>query len=342
MGFRFKKSISVGKFGRINISKSGIGYSVGTKGLRFTKTATEKNRTTASIPGTGISYVTESSSKKPKKYVYKNSKSSNNNEQNIENKVNTNLPNNPNNDKKYFQLLIGAGVIVGLSLIVGLFGNDPKIEEITIDGSDVTLDINQEAKFPYDFYPSSSNEEILFSDCDGYEISLDENSKNIIVKTLNEEKNCELKLSSSEANSNIINLTIVDSVKKAEEEKIAAEKAEQERIEAERLATEKAEQERLEAERLAAEKAEQERIAAEKAEQERIAAEQAAQQAAAQSQQSSNEQYTEPANNGVRVYIPQSGSKYHSNPSCSNMKNPTEVSIDEAISWGYTPCKKCY
>lgn len=140
-------------------------------------------------------------------------------------------------------------------------------------------------------------------------------------------KNCELKLSSSEANSNIINLTIVDSVKKAEEEKIAAEKAEQER---------------LEAERLAAEKAEQERIAAEKAEQERIAAEQAAQQAAAQSQQSSNEQYTEPANNGVRVYIPQSGSKYHSNPSCSNMKNPTEVSIDEAISWGYTPCKKCY
>ena len=59
MGFRFRKSISVGKFGRINISKSGIGYSVGTKGLRFTKTATGKNRTTASIPGTGISYVTE-------------------------------------------------------------------------------------------------------------------------------------------------------------------------------------------------------------------------------------------------------------------------------------------
>lgn len=45
---------------------------------------------------------------------------------------------------------------------------------------------------------------------------------------------------------------------------------------------------------------------------------------------------------GKMVWIPNSGKKYHSSPSCSNMKNPSQVSIDTAISRGYTPCSKCY
>ncbi len=79
---------------------------------------------------------------------------------------------------------------------------------------------------------------------------------------------------------------------KAEEERIAAEKAakekaERERIAAEKAAKEKAERERIAAEKAAEEKAEQERIAAEKAaeekaEQERIAAEKAAEEKAEQ------------------------------------------------------------
>ena len=36
------------------------------------------------------------------------------------------------------------------------------------------------------------------------------------------------------------------------------------------------------------------------------------------------------------------GTKYHSNPNCSNMKNPVEISLSEAQSRGYDPCKKCY
>lgn len=39
MGFRFRKSINLGKGFRINLSKSGIGYSVGGKGFRLTKKA---------------------------------------------------------------------------------------------------------------------------------------------------------------------------------------------------------------------------------------------------------------------------------------------------------------
>lgn len=63
MGLKFRKSIKIGP-ARVNISKSGIGASVGVKGLRVTKKAGGGTRTTASIPGTGISYVKDSSSKK--------------------------------------------------------------------------------------------------------------------------------------------------------------------------------------------------------------------------------------------------------------------------------------
>lgn len=62
MGFRFRKSFGKGPF-RVNLSKSGVGYSVGTKGFRYTKKAGGGTRTTSSIPGTGISYVTEISGK---------------------------------------------------------------------------------------------------------------------------------------------------------------------------------------------------------------------------------------------------------------------------------------
>lgn len=62
MGWRYRKSI--GKTFRINISKSGVGYSVGTKGFRITKTAKGTTRKTITIPGTGLSHVTEVSQRK--------------------------------------------------------------------------------------------------------------------------------------------------------------------------------------------------------------------------------------------------------------------------------------
>lgn len=65
MGFRFKKSIKAGPF-KATISKSGIGYSVGGKGFRVTKKAGGGVRKTASIPGTGISYVSDHGSSRKK------------------------------------------------------------------------------------------------------------------------------------------------------------------------------------------------------------------------------------------------------------------------------------
>ncbi len=66
MGLRFRKSINLGIF-KINISKSGVGYSFGTKGMRYTKKAAGGTRRTFSIPGTGISYVKDSKKRKRNK-----------------------------------------------------------------------------------------------------------------------------------------------------------------------------------------------------------------------------------------------------------------------------------
>ena len=60
MGFRYRKSINLGGGFRVNLSKSGIGYSWGTKGYRVTKKAGGGVRKTYSIPGTGLSWSEDS------------------------------------------------------------------------------------------------------------------------------------------------------------------------------------------------------------------------------------------------------------------------------------------
>lgn len=55
MALRFRRTVPLGRYLRLNFSKSGTSLSVGGKGLRvnFGKRGT---RTTVGIPGTGISY----------------------------------------------------------------------------------------------------------------------------------------------------------------------------------------------------------------------------------------------------------------------------------------------
>ncbi len=50
----------------------------------------------------------------------------------------------------------------------------------------------------------------------------------------------------------------------------------------------------------------------------------------------------QPQNQETLVWIPKTGSKYHSDPDCSNMKDPSQVSLSQAESLGCTPCKKCW
>ena len=75
-----------------------------------------------------------------------------------------------------------------------------------------------------------------------------------------------------------------------------------------------------------------------------ILSETAAQTAGLLAAQSAQQRISEPTATPkpVMVWIPKSGSKYHSRSNCSNMKNPTQITKTEAERKGYTPCKKCH
>ncbi|MGK8935307.1 DUF4236 domain-containing protein [Pluralibacter gergoviae] len=66
MGFRFRKRIRIAPGLAINISKSGVSTSIGTKGAT-TNISGKGIKTTVGIPGTGISYSVGPGGKKGRK-----------------------------------------------------------------------------------------------------------------------------------------------------------------------------------------------------------------------------------------------------------------------------------
>jgi hypothetical protein len=55
MGWSYRKSVHFGPF-RVNVSKSGIGYSVGGVGFRSGVSSRGRKYRSVSIPGTGLRY----------------------------------------------------------------------------------------------------------------------------------------------------------------------------------------------------------------------------------------------------------------------------------------------
>lgn len=58
MGFRFRKRVSLGRFARINLSKSGISLGLGPPGANVNLKA-DRVKTTLGVPGSGMSYQEE-------------------------------------------------------------------------------------------------------------------------------------------------------------------------------------------------------------------------------------------------------------------------------------------
>ncbi|GAB4073215.1 DUF4236 domain-containing protein [Barrientosiimonas marina] len=57
MALRFRRSVKLGKGIKLNVSKGGVGMSLGTTGLRQSFHSTGRGTQTIGIPGTGLSYV---------------------------------------------------------------------------------------------------------------------------------------------------------------------------------------------------------------------------------------------------------------------------------------------
>jgi Protein of unknown function (DUF4236) len=60
VGFYYRKSVSMGPF-RVNLSKSGIGYSMGGRGFRTGLSGSGRRYTSFNVPGTGFGYRTSGS-----------------------------------------------------------------------------------------------------------------------------------------------------------------------------------------------------------------------------------------------------------------------------------------
>ena len=54
------------------------------------------------------------------------------------------------------------------------------------------------------------------------------------------------------------------------------------------------------------------------------------------------EEYYEEDYSSQMVWVSRTGTKYHSDPNCSNMRDPGYVSIEEAEAQGREPCSKCW
>lgn len=338
MGLRFRKSFKVAPGVKVNLNKKSTSVTFGGKGMHHTVSSSGKKTTTVGIPGTGISYSetsgTEKSSKsteqtepvKAKKKlfeknayyvetshgrekVYMDERYHHNSEES---------PDAPNRNKKDWRkiALIVFLSIAGLTWVAALF-SDPLVSSITLNSKDIVMDINSSEKLNFKFAPDDgtsedmevviSKDKILSTDD---KISTSKNNFTIYSGKKTGTVTLYIKDNRGDVSSNKIKVKVEDkaAIKKAKEE--AKRKAEEEKKKKEEAAKKKAEAE-----------------AAKKK-----AAEEAKRKAEATATESQEEM----------VWVPNTGSKYHSNPNCSNMDNPREEPISEAKSEGFTPCKKCY
>ena len=200
----------------------------------------------------------------------------------------------------------------------------PKITSLSLDcGSTIELDLKETSTIPVLFSEEGANTdkiEFVSSDQNILTFTSEQTGNSLTgIITPKAEGTAEIMISAGNVESTPVTVTIIDS------ERIAAEEAA--RKAAEEEAARKA------AEEEAARKAAEEEAARKAAEEEsaKKAAEEAAQQQAAAQQPQEQ-----------MVWIPQSGSKYHSKSSCSGMDGPRQIPISQAISRGYEPCKRCY
>lgn len=245
-------------------------------------------------------------------------------------------------------IAISTAVFVTSLIVFALLGSSSTSpESICADWGKDTFDVSETAEVKITTSPSDA--EITSLELSSNDIAELNYTDGKAIITFKEPGEAALFFTANhDIDSNTVKISVTDKV--AEEAKAKAEeearlKAEQEaqakaeeeaRIKAEQEAQAKAEEEaRIKAEQ-EAQAAEEARIKAEQeaqaAEQARIAQEQAAAQAAAQQPQEAS------------VWLSATGSKYHSVPDCGNMNPNTarQVSLSEAQSLGYEPCKNCH
>ncbi len=354
MGWRFRKSFKIAPGIKLNLNKKSTSVTFGGKGFHYTVNSNGKKTKTAGIPGSGLYYTETTGGGKQN-----NSTPPPPPQPPIQNS-NLNSWNNDGRKKRgcLFYLLAFFAVCFAISLyalawipaigfiiyfaikkdyngtkrrnigisiavlvtsfivFLGLSTSEESLTGITAEWGKTTYDVSETTEVK--ITPTPSDADITSLEISENNVAKLDYSDGKAVITFKESGEASVFFTANgDIDSNTTTITVTDQA------------AEQAQKEAKEAAAKKAEEEA----KALAEKESAEKAAAEQAEAEQKAAEQAAIASQEETQQEPQEQM---------VWIPQSGNKYHRNPSCSGMNNPTQVTISEAQSMGYEPCKKCY
>lgn len=329
MGLRFRKSIKLAPGVKLNLNKKSTGITFGGKGAHYTINSSGKKTTSVGIPGTGLSYSTSTGGGKS------SSKKGNSN---------TATSSNGNNNSGCGGCLL---ILLGICLAIAVLGfiltyawipgiiaaiyfakktTDPKQRKIRVGISIVVTLISFATFLSTAFQPELTELKVTWNKQE-YEINEDPI----------------LELSVLEEGAEITSLEIVDNdiATVSYEDGVATidfigegtafisftANGEIKSNETTITVIDK------EAEEQRKKEAEEKKKAEEEAKKEA--------EAEAKKQKEQKEEPQEEPQEEM-VWIPSSGSKYHSNAGCSNMENPTEVPISKAKSRGFGPCGRCY
>lgn len=371
MGLRFRKSIKIAPGIKLNLSKSGVGMSVGTKGARVSFNSKGRVTKTVGIPGTGISYVTTDNIRSTKKRAEENKTKSSANISQYANSVpvsgeiidsSNNNNQSPKRSKRWFVYAMIAIVAVFINTrlfyptifiesLVHLMHikkdlfNHPMRKKYTI----ITMGIIVISIFGtiLTTFAAPSIESITVA---AENHTMDIVQKQKIQLTYLPQNANKSKIDVKVSDDSLAEITILEDgtieLQTLSNEGGFFVQAESNDIKSNELSISIVDKEKLEAERIAAKKkAEDQQIAAEKkAEEDRIAAEKKAEEDRIAAEKKAEEKPITNANtqtdNSRTVYVTPTGKKYHYDNSC-NGGSYSASTLDKAISMGLTPCNKC-
>lgn len=306
MGFRFRKSIKMPGGFRVNLSKSGVGYSWGGNGYRVTKTSRGTTRTTTSIPGTGISYVQES--KSPSKETAKKESYS---------------AEKPTKRRSGCLLQVLAIPIV-LFIIGVIVGPKDKVDDNKRNNWSVSQpadNSNEQQSNELDHTNSRPDAEDIKEKASSF---LSENFQLNLVDLEDKTVRYEIKVTSEGISNREDQSETPDGWDNFQIDFISAQARMSDEIE---VRSDRAMLILIDSHDNTLLSARDGRIIDNKYKKEPI------------DQKTPSQNTTKPTER--TVWVTSSGKKYHYSSSCSSMKNPKSISISEAISKGYTACTKC-
>lgn len=372
MGINFRKSIKVAPGVKLNLGKKSAGISIGGKygGMSFnTKNGT---RARVSAPGTGLSYSTKVSS------TTATNTSKNSNKSSGGGCLLTCLKGMgilcllgllimfgwiagliwilffrkktaPDKQKKYTIAISGLSILSFIFFIYGILFAPPSPTALTlvstVDGTTLEIDTDYIITVQYDPEDATlSNVKYLVDNSLLATITTDSDNPSMITLHTKREGTINITAQQNSIESNTLTFDIVDTARIEEEAK-----AEQKRIEEEAL---KASEEKRLAEEAASREAEEKRLAEEKAEkeaEEQKLKEEAEKQALETQQPDQTEKNPESAQTATStssesktmVWIDNTAKRYHKSNGCG-MNNAYQVTLEEALALGKTPCGRCY